>query len=507
MKINRIVLPVALGLFPTLSLHGQTVTTTGGTANQIARFSGNNTILNSTITDNNGNVGIGTTNPTYPLQVNGSVLLTGQPTQGLVVVGNSSGRFAQDGEGVFVSSDSAGKTVQLVTNNGTALSSWIQLDSNGKTSFSNNQNGFDFGEVAIAPDNKDVVSALQGQAGQQMHFRLSRAYCDKRTGSPQSISDQQNYFCVPGSVTIDDTHPPSSTPNNDFVIVPYWYGTNIDDPGGIEINSGFLGVHYNHRNCSSNITSWVAESSCHAGGHLWAEDNADMGGVYVSAYAVLDSSGKLDRSQSFVLIAGDQYLNHASHGDMLFALRDANDSFRFQFGASGYLQADDPTTYKSFTKARIDSTGKGFFDGGTQTGGADFAESISATGTKANYEPGDVLAIDTQADRQVSLSSGPYSTLVAGIYSTKPGVVGTLHISEDPKLAAEMPMSIVGIVPCKVSAENGPISRGDLLVTSSTPGYAMRGTDGARLPGAIIGKALQPLPAGKGKIEVLITLR
>jgi hypothetical protein len=68
-------------------------------------------------------------------------------------------------------------------------------------------------------------------------------------------------------------------------------------------------------------------------------------------------------------------------------------------------------------------------------------------------------------------------------------------------------MAIVGIVPCNVSTENGPIRRGDILVTSSTPGYAMRGTDRGRLPGAIVGKALQPLEMGKGTVEVLITLK
>ena len=68
-------------------------------------------------------------------------------------------------------------------------------------------------------------------------------------------------------------------------------------------------------------------------------------------------------------------------------------------------------------------------------------------------------------------------------------------------------MAVVGIVPCKVSTENGPISRGDLLVTSSTQGYAMRASDMTKLSGAIIGKALQPLPSGAGKIEVLVTLR
>jgi hypothetical protein len=375
----------------------------------------------------------------------------------------------------------------------------------GPTSFSSNQNGPDFGESAIVPDNSDVASGYEREGGPQMHFRLSRAYCDKRSGSPQSASDQANFFCVPDAVTIDDTHPPESTPNKDFLIVPYAYGMNIDYPSGIEINSVWLGAHNNHSRCADNEPNWLALDSCQAGGQFWAEDNMDAGGVFMSAYSVLNN-GVLDRTRSFALIAGDTY-QHNSHGDMLFALRDPNDNYRFQFGVSGVGGADDPTTYKNFTRARIDSTGRGFFDGGTQVEGADFAEAVSAAGTRKNYEPGDVLAIDTESNRQFALAKNSYSTLVAGIYSTKPGVLGTPHRSEDPKLQEEIPMAMVGIVQCKVIAENGPVSRGDLLVTSSTPGYAMRGTDKAKLAGAVIGKALQPLPSGRGKIEVLVTLR
>jgi hypothetical protein len=155
---------------------------------------------------------------------------------------------------------------------------------------------------------------------------------------------------------------------------------------------------------------------------------------------------------------------------------------------------------------RVDSTGKGFFDGGTQTGGADFAESVAIAKESARHEPGDLLIVDTTGKRQLKLSAEPYSTLVAGIYSTKPGVLATPH-KMDESSANEIPLAIVGIVPCKVSAENGAIQPGDLLVTSSTPGYAMKGTDRARMLGAVVGKALEPLNAGKSMIQVLVTLQ
>jgi hypothetical protein len=155
---------------------------------------------------------------------------------------------------------------------------------------------------------------------------------------------------------------------------------------------------------------------------------------------------------------------------------------------------------------RIDSAGKGFFDGGTQTGGADFAESVAVAKESIQYEPGDVLIIDTTGKRQLKISTQPYSTLVAGIYSTKPGVLATTH-KMDEMVSNEIPLAIVGIVPCKVSAENGPIQPGDLLVTSSMPGYAMKGTDRTRMLGAVVGKALEPLSEGKGIVGVLVTLQ
>ena len=89
--------------------------------------------------------------------------------------------------------------------------------------------------------------------------------------------------------------------------------------------------------------------------------------------------------------------------------------------------------------------------------------------------------------------------------STQPGMLASTHPMEPEKFAAEVPLAMFGIVPCKVSAENGAISRGDLLVSAATPGYAMKGTDKNKMLGAIIGKALDPLPQGTGVIRVLLS--
>jgi hypothetical protein len=140
-----------------------------------------------------------------------------------------------------------------------------------------------------------------------------------------------------------------------------------------------------------------------------------------------------------------------------------------------------------------------------------------------------VMVIDPASVRGFAKSGEARSRLVAGVYSTRPGVLasehdwdqlaadfGMAHTSADGEATAvkplevarridEVPLAVIGIVPCKVIAENGPIRAGDLLVTSSTPGHAMRDDDPRA--GTIVGKALQSLTSGTGIITVLVTLQ
>jgi hypothetical protein len=158
-------------------------------------------------------------------------------------------------------------------------------------------------------------------------------------------------------------------------------------------------------------------------------------------------------------------------------------------------------------KFRVDGTGRGYFDGGVQASGADFAESVAVRGNRGGYQPGDLLAIDPTGNRRLDLSQEAYSTRVAGIYSTKPGILASPGAMDESRLAGEVPLAVVGIVPCKVTAENGAIGVGDLLVAASRAGYAMKGTDRSRMLGAVVGKAMEPLTQGNGVIQVLVTLQ
>jgi len=143
--------------------------------------------------------------------------------------------------------------------------------------------------------------------------------------------------------------------------------------------------------------------------------------------------------------------------------------------------------------------------GGFNAGGADVAERINVSEW---VDAGCVVEIDPAHPGFFRKSSSPYSTKVAGIISTSPGVVlgNSFDEATDDWEDNRPVLAVTGRVPCKVSAENGPIQIGDLLVASSTPGIAMKGNPEESM-GAVVGKAMEPLENGEGTIVVQVMLR
>lgn len=154
--------------------------------------------------------------------------------------------------------------------------------------------------------------------------------------------------------------------------------------------------------------------------------------------------------------------------------------------------------------ARINSAGRGFFNGGTQVGGADLAEVVPLSG--ATPEPGDVVEIDPERPSHFRLASTPHSALVAGVISTEPGVLLNAKNADESLPDAGPALALAGRVPVKVTRENGAINPGDLLVASSTPGHAMRAAPHPPV-GTVIGKALEAFDDDSGVIEMLVMLR
>jgi len=138
-----------------------------------------------------------------------------------------------------------------------------------------------------------------------------------------------------------------------------------------------------------------------------------------------------------------------------------------------------------------------FYGSGTHVGGADLAEWVSVT---EPVEPGHVLEIDPTGVVQYRLAQGPCTPSVAGVVSTQPGMI-LGHTADTDGRAL---LALLGVVPVKVTDEGGPIATGDLLIVSSTPGYAMRWDPDSGMCG-LVGKALEPHEEGEGVIEVLLT--
>jgi hypothetical protein len=157
----------------------------------------------------------------------------------------------------------------------------------------------------------------------------------------------------------------------------------------------------------------------------------------------------------------------------------------------------------------LEVAGDAYFSG-TVTGGnikanyQDLAEWVPA---KNDMPPGTVVVINPEASNEVMPSSRPYDTTVAGVVSAQPGIL--LGIAG----AGKEQIATTGRVKVHVDATAGAIGVGDLLVTSDTPGMAMRsqplrmGRDSFHRPGTIIGKALEPLAGGVGEILVLLSMQ
>jgi hypothetical protein len=243
---------------------------------------------------------------------------------------------------------------------------------------------------------------------------------------------------------------------------------------GVALGSGGYGVYGESTGANSSSAVYGAKGS------------GSGFGVWGNAYHYESSAGVLAGCSGSADGVPALVANHSS--------TNGGDLARFQRNGSNV--------------ARIDVNGKGYFNGGTQASGADFAESVAVKGDSSKFEPGDVIVVDPDSDRRFALSAEAESTLVAGVYSTKPALLGTTHdvAADDGNLQEEIPLGIVGICPTKVCDEGGAIKRGDLLVTASIKGYAKKAPKDVK-PGTILGKALGVLAKGRGKIEVLISLQ
>jgi len=475
---------------------------TAGTPSAIAKFASASALLDSVIFENNGRIGIGNTTPAAQLDVSGDVKLS------------SSGRilFA---DGSIQSSAAPSLTA--------ADTSVLLSSSNGQLAVSVNAAGITTtklanGSVTLAKLGSDVLANFVSLTTNNT-FTGAQTF----TLSDSSVAAMTaHHLATSGTATAVSAQSDSGDGSGILSVVT---GTTGQGSGVLGRSSASLGTGVRGEALATTSANYGVLGLSHSSQGVGVQGQVDAAsgqtyGVYGTTSGTASAAGVYGASTT-ISSAGTNYGVYGTaqgpYGVAVFGYEPsttgtpiavfgkvANASGvagQFTNTATGNVIVASNSTGKVF---RVDTSGNIYMNGTVHTTGADFAEEIDAASGQIST-PGDVLVIDGEQDRAVRLSSEPYATNVIGVHATKPGVLAAP--SGDAGVHNSPPVAMIGIVPCKASAENGPIRRGDLLVTSSTPGHVMRASDHSRMAGAIVGKALEPLQNGTGVIEIAVTLQ
>jgi len=250
------------------------------------------------------------------------------------------------------------------------------------------------------------------------------------------------------------------------------------------------------------VTSGASAVTIDSSGHLNALNNVDITGTLTSdglasldggidvdgAFTVANTSGNIATSGtlsvgSTATFNGNVDIGNATSDTITFTSRvdsniepDATGNNR-NLGASGRKWN---TVYASV------------FDGtATNAQYADLAENYLAD---AEYEAGTVLVFG--GDNEITTTNTKGNTRVAGVVSTSPAHLMNSNLEGEHVTA----IALQGRVPCKVL---GRVEKGDMLVTSAIPGYAI--VNNSPGVGQVIGKAVgAKQDDGKGTVEVVV---
>ncbi len=437
--------------------------------------------------DTNGNVGIGTTTPNAlaKLDVNGAIYSTSLYVKSMQ---STNTRFQQSSDalqsGLFVvGSDFAASGGYLSFNRQSGLNSYGSLqvgDNNAYRSLSLNPNG---GLVGIGTATPLSLLHLLSPAAANTHSYLT---IENANAGLQSALELKN------SATGTDwiQYIPGSSADLRF----YRSGDMVTFAGNGNVGVGTttpqapLHIYSNATNPTNDL--FLIEGP----GNAPAYGLVIKGGAGPTAAIRAKYTNPSNTTASEV----DFYTNPVGGTNNLQA-RMVIDGF----GNVGIGTSAAPAA-KLDVNGNINSSGSITVAGNINAKYQDVAEWVATDG---DLLPGTVVVVSNSGRNRVAASSHPYDTSVAGVVSAQPGI--TLGEAGPQKAT----IATTGRVLVAVDATTSSIHQGDLLVTSSMTGMAMKSepiTMGGRSlhqPGTIIGKALEPLESGYGMILVLLTLQ
>lgn len=406
-----------------------------------------------------GNVGIGTNAPGSRLDVAGSL---------------EADAFRLNGNGA-----AAGR---VLTSDATGNGTWVALPPGSQWTTNGTNIGYTTGNVGIGTTSPHASFRLQTTGGAGVWRGAMAA-----TGTTNSVVAGE----LSGIATIGG-HNAALTAWADLSINPaagnVGVGTTapvskLDVAGTLTADAlSILGTSYTPATIESNNTAgtWLNLRNSSVGGRYWQ----------------LISTGSGNGQGAGKLLIG----NGASAG--------AHDVPAITVEGDGDVGIGTATP-----AAKLDVIGTARVQVLTITGGADVAEPFNVNSEcrlqNAEIKPGMVVTIDPDKVGELRISANAYDKTVAGVISGANGVNPGMVLTQTGSVAdGKHPVALTGRVWCWCDADAaGPISAGDMLTTSDTPGHAMRVRDHNRAHGAVIGKAMSSLKSGKGMALVLVNLQ
>ncbi len=459
----------------------------------------------------NGNVGIGTTTP-----------------NGLLTLRTTAGDVIQS----FTNAGGSGGEIHIRYKYESSQHRIGWTDSFGNWLFysqyaspNTNSVGFFPGRVGVGQSNPqysvDVVGNVNVSTGLCIAGDCKTAWSQVGGGSSQWTTAAPNIYFNTGNVGIGTSTPTQKLEINGAALVGTIYGSSAAS-GALTLQStshatkGTIQI-----GVDQTTTTNIGQSGTPGNKLIVATDRlivnnagvrvngaADHGDLSVTKINITNADGLQFRTTSPNIQSNGSLLftaNNLGGDNVKFNVQNNSISNAFVIDSNGGTPAKllDVRNLGA-SKFSVNGNGNVTAAGNIAARYQDLAEWVPADQQLA---AGTVVVLDKSKSNHVMSSSKSYDQRVAGVISAQPGIM--LGERGDDKVL----VATTGRVLVNVDATNGPIEIGDLLVTSDREGVAMKSQPveigGVQIhrPGTLIGKALEPLASGTGKILVLLSLQ
>ena len=392
----------------------------------------------------------------------------------------------------------------------------------------------DFG--AVSGGNRNTVSGMLGNVGGGFNNTASGLMAVV-AGGQNNLADGM-YAIVAGGYGGRAGNNNATVGGGQNNLAAGMYSTVVGGYGGWAGSSyaTVAGGYHNYALAPSSFAAGHMATAQHDGSFVWADNSSSMsfssvrsnefavqasGGVrLVTSGAGINVDGQITGTSLWGNGVGLTNVNAATfngNGPANFWLLGGNNVSAGQFIGSTNNQ---PLEFKvNGNQTLLLDYGSANFGGNvwigtncsvatlTIRGGADLAEPFNITSGSGDAPAGAVVVIDEQNPGHLKLSDQPYDTHVAGVVSGANGVHPGIQMHQQGLIEGGKNVALTGRVYVQADASTGAIRPGDMLTTSSCPGFAMKASDHTKSVGAILGKAMTGLREGKGLVLVLVTLQ